>query len=102
MKDLLISEWVTKVKPDVNIVEDNPHPSHKVHLGMVCWWGLVHLVPSPKYKTSILMSGSMLYTHTHTQNNANLTHQTSEWKKIIGRRKLLTHAQVDQKRTKQG
>ncbi len=66
MKDLLVSEWVTKVKPDVNIVERLIHI--RVIRGiqwMMCWWVLLHFVPSPKYKTSSLGHGQC-YTHTHT------------------------------------
>jgi hypothetical protein len=59
------------VKPDVNIVEVNPHPSHKGG----------HSVDG------VLVGAGSLWPI-----NAKLTHQTSRWKKIIGRRKLLTHA----------
>jgi hypothetical protein len=65
-RTILVSVWVTKVKPDVNIVEVNPQPTHK---GPFSGW----------------CAGSLWAI------NAKLTHQRSRWKKIIGRRKLLTH-----------
>ncbi len=91
------------MKPDVNIVEVDPHPSHKGHSVHGVLVGADSLWAITKVQNIILSSWPMLHTHTHTQtNNAKLTHQTSRWKKLIGRRKLLTHAQVDQKRTKGG
>jgi hypothetical protein len=66
VKDLLVSEWVNKVKPDVNIVEVKPHPSHKRHSVDGVLVGAGSLCAITKVQNIILRSRPMLHTHTKT------------------------------------
>jgi hypothetical protein len=56
MGDLLLTDWVTKVKPDMNSIEVHPqqshirHPVHGVVVGAGSLWPFIGTVPtrSPK------------------------------------------------------
>jgi hypothetical protein len=45
MLDLLLIEWVTKMKPGGNSVEDHTQQSHNWHPVDGDWWVLVHCGP---------------------------------------------------------